>query len=229
MFRGLISFLLLGTALAGCHSRTSPKTLRQQAVTLRAAGESDTAVQLLRQAIKLQRTESRDERAAAADLRRELASWLISLDDIDPAEKLYREALALIETKPSGSVESCINLQTQLAGLCYRQGRLGESANFYHTVLSLETSSLGGDHPDVLGTLSILGGLELKLGHVDIAEQLFRRQLTGAQKFYGNGSRETAAVLENLADTLERGGKIAEAARLNAEAKQIRHKLCDAC
>jgi len=149
----------------------------------------------------------------------------MSADDLAGAEKLYREALALLETAPRGSEAAIINLRTQLAGLCYRQARLDEAADFYHSVLTLEVATLGEGHPDPLGTMSILGGLELKRGKL----ALFRRQLTGVQKLHGAEKRETTSVLDNLADVLEKAGQPAEATRLREEAKRIRHKLCDEC
>jgi len=137
--------------------------------------------------------------------------------------------LMLLETEPRGADEAIINLRTQLAGLCYRQSRLDEAADFYRSVLSLEVSSLGEGHPDPLGTMSILGGLEFKRGKSAEAEALFRRQLAGVQKLHGAEKRETASVLDNLADVLEKAGQPAEATRLRDEAKRIRHKLCDEC
>jgi tetratricopeptide (TPR) repeat protein len=177
----------------------------------------------------LQQTKTRDERSAAADLRRELASLRMAADDLTGAEKLYREALALLEEWPRGADAAIINLRTQLAGLCYRQSRLDEAAEFYRLMLSLEVASLGEGHPDPLGTMSILGGLELKRGKPAEAEALFRRQLKGVQKLHGAEKRETTSVLDNLAEALDKQGQAAEATRLREEAKRIRHKLCDEC
>lgn len=96
-------------------------------------------------------------------------------------------------------------------------------------MLTLEVATLGEGHPDPLGTMSILGGLELKRDKLTEAEALFRRQLTGVQKLHGAEKRETTSVLDNLADVLEKAGQPAEATRLREEAKRIRHKLCDEC
>jgi hypothetical protein len=74
-----------------------------------------------------------------------------------------------------------------------------------------------------------LGGLELKLRHFPLAEQLFQRELIGVQKLYGMEKREVVAVLENLAEVAENSGRTQDAAALRAKAKQIRHKLCDEC
>ena len=145
------------------------------------------------------------------------------------AEKLYREALTLLETAPRGADAAIINLRTQLAGLCYRQSRFDEAADFYRTVLALEVTLLGETHPDPLGTMSILGGLELKRTKFAEAETLFRRQLRGVQQVHGAEKRETASVLDNLADVLEKAGRAAEATRLRGEAARIRRKLCDEC
>ena len=96
-------------------------------------------------------------------------------------------------------------------------------------MLTLEVASLGEHHPDALGTMSILGGLELKRGKLPEAEALFRRQLAGVQKLHGAEKRETTSVLDNLADVLEKAGQTAEASRLRGEAARIRRKLCDEC
>jgi uncharacterized protein HemY len=135
----------------------------------------------------------------------------------------------LLENAPRGSDAAIINLRTQLAGLCYRQSRFDEAAEFYRTVLSLEVALLGETHPDPLGTMSILGGLELKRGKLAEAESLFRRQLRGVQQLHGAEKREVTSVLDNLADVLDKAGQTAEAARLRAEAARIRRKLCDEC
>jgi tetratricopeptide (TPR) repeat protein len=217
------------------HARTErfydriAENYRQNAVAFRAEGKIAQAEEYLAHAIKAQPTGDRDQRSAAADLRRELASLRMSADDLAGAEKLYREALALLEERPVGSDAAIINLRTQLAGLCYRQSRLDEAADLYRTVLKLEVDSLGEDHPDPLGTMSILGGLELKRGKPAEAEALFRRQLKGVQKLHGAEKRETASVLDNLADAAEKQGQTAEAGRLREEARRIRHKLCDEC
>ena len=209
--------------------KNSAEHHRKLAVACRADGKTAEAEEHLRSAISEQPTSNRDDRASAADLHRELASLRISADDVAGAEKLYREALALLETAPRGSDEAIINLRTQLAGLCYRGARLDEAAELYRTVLTLEVATLGEDHPDPLGTMSILGGLELKRGQPAAAEALFRRQLKGVQKLHGAERRETASVLDNLADALDKLGQSAEAARQRDEAKRIRHKLCDEC
>jgi len=205
------------------------ESYRQKAADLRAEGKTALAEEYLAHAIRAQATFTKDERAAAADLRRELASLRMSADDLNGAEKLYREALALLETAPRGTDAAIINLRTQLAGLCYRQSRLDEAADFYRSVLTLEVASLGEHHPDALGTMSILGGLELKRGKLPEAEALFRRQLAGVQKLHGAEKRETTSVLDNLADVLEKAGQTAEASRLRGEAARIRRKLCDEC
>ena len=207
----------------------SAETSRQHSAFYRAKGDTAKAEKYLAAAIIAQSTSGRDNRATAADLRRELASLRMSADDLVGAEKLYREALGLLEEWPRGSDSAIINLRTQLAGLCYRQSRLDEAADFYRSVLSLEVATLGEGHPDSMGTMSILGGLELKRGKPAEAEALFRRQLAGVQKLHGAEKRETTTVLDNLAETLDKQGQAAEATRLREEAKRIRHKLCDEC
>ena len=229
-----ITLILLAIFSAGCRETSltpgvSPEALRQKATACRAEGKPTEAADLLAQAVALQLTKTRDQRSAAADLRRELASLRMAADDLASAEKLYREALALLETAPRGADAAIINLRTQLAGLCYRQSRLDEAAALYRSVLTLEIDSLGEGHPDPLGTMSILGGLELKRGKPAEAEALFRRQLKGVQKLHGAEKRETTSVLDNLAEAMDKQGQTAEATRLREEAKRIRHMLCDEC
>ena len=222
------SALLLGCA--GEAVRPDSERLRQRAVVALANHQTASAQKFLQAALAAEKPAlTRDQRATAADLRRELAGIDVSMDDLRAAERLYREALTLLLHPPAGPTEAIINLRTQLASLCYRQGRLPEAAEFYREVLRLETSSLGTEHPDVRNTLSILGGLELKLGRRTEAEALFRRQLAVAQKLPGAEKREAATALDNLADVLEQSGRSAEATECRSQAKQIRHKLCDEC
>lgn len=216
-------FALLGIA---CES---PEDLRQAATLARAEGKTEVATRLLTRAIVRQPVIGRDERVAGAALRRELGALRLSVDDPVGGERLYREALNLLETEPRGAATAIINLRTQLAGLCYRQARQEEAAELYRTVLNLEIASLGADHPDTLGTMSVLGGLELKRGRWAVAETLFRDQLAGIRRLHGAEKREVASVRENLADVLERAGRGAEAAQERAEAARIRKLLCDEC
>ncbi len=228
------ALILLALLAAGCGETSltpviSPEALRQKAAAQRLEGKQAEAEALLAQAIGLQPVATRDQRATAADLRRELASLRMAADDLAQAEQLYLEALALVETSPRGTDAAIVNLRTQLAGLYYRQSRLDEAARFYRSVLALEITALGVDHPDALGTMSILGGLELKRGNFTEAETQFRRQLTGVQKLHGVEKRESAAILDNLAEVLEKAGQAVPAAKLREEARRIRHKLCDEC
>ncbi len=228
------ALILLALLAAGCGETSlapaiSPEALRQKAAACRLEGKQAEAEALLTQAVRLQPVATRDQRATAADLRRELASLRMAADNLAQAEQLYFEALALVETSPRGTDAAIVNLRTQLAGLYYRQSRLDEAARFYQSVLALEITSLGADHPDVLGTMSIVGGLELKRGNFAAAEAHFRHQLTGVQKLHGVEKRESAAVLDNLAEVLEKAGQAVPATKLREEPPRIRHKLCDEC
>ena len=225
----LLSLLAVGCAETSRTPAINPEALRQKAAACRIEGKQAEAEALLAQAIQLQPIATRDQRATAADLRRELASLRMAADDLARREQLYIEALTLLEDAPRGTDAAIINLRTQLAGLCYRQSRLDDAARLYHSVLALEITSLGANHPDALGTMSILGGLELKRGKFAEAEALFRRQLTGVQKLHGAEKRESAAVLDNLAEVLEKAGQAVPATKLREEARRIRHKLCDEC
>lgn len=221
----LLPVVLFGV---GCAVAPTPESLRREAVSLRAGNDIGAAQAALRRAILLQSDKTADDRAALADLWRELAALHNSAGENTEAEDAYRQALRLVAADLSRA-EAATNLRTQLAGLCYRQSRLQEAADLYHRVLQEEEKRLGVEHPDVLDTLSILAGLELKLRHLDQAELLFRRQLAGVTKLHGEEKRETASVLDNLADVAEQSGRKDEAAELRAKAARIRHKLCDEC
>ncbi|MFM7743896.1 MAG: hypothetical protein ACKO8X_10490, partial [Verrucomicrobiota bacterium] len=78
----LLACLVVGCAETRPEPAVSPEALRQRAAALRAAGKTEESARLYVQAIGTQRTDTRDGRAAAADLRRELASLRISADDL---------------------------------------------------------------------------------------------------------------------------------------------------
>lgn len=225
----LLAAVLLCIGCAGRRDEVSAaESLRRQAAELRARNEINQAETLLLQAVERQGESTADERAARRDLFAELGSLQSSAGRAAAAEQSYRQALALA-LRDNRRPEVTIHLRTQLAGLCYRRAAYQEAADLYHQVLAEEQALLGPEHPDVLGTLSILGGLELKLRHLDQAERLFRRQLAGVQKAYGAEKREVSSVLDNLADVAEMSGRNEEARELRAKAAQIRHKLCDEC
>ena len=121
------------------------------------------------------------------------------------------------------------NTETQLAGLYYRQRDFATAARLYRHALQLEIERLGIQHPDVLGLMSILASLELKLQHPETAERILRLQLSGSERVYGVDRRESATIFVNLAEALDAQGKPAEAKKLREKAQEIRHKLCDEC
>ena len=77
---------LLALLVAGCGGPSapavSPEALRQQAAVCRAEGRPDEAASLLTEAVRAQPTANRDQRTAAADLRRELAFLSVAGDDL---------------------------------------------------------------------------------------------------------------------------------------------------
>ena len=222
--RGLSLVLLL---LAGCAA--DPSGLRKEAVALRAEGRITEATAAYGRLIASLEGEDRDSRTARADALRELGGMHASFGEPDVAERSYRKALEIAEASPRLSSASIINLHSQLAALSYRAGRNAEAVVRYETVLELERSSLGEDHPDVLSTLGILSGLHMKCDRPDRAEPLLRRQLALTERIHGPARRESATALDRLAEALARLGKTAEAAALRAKASEIRKKLCDEC
>lgn len=163
------------------------------------------------------------------DALRELGGMHASFGDPREAERAYGEALLTAEADPRLPEESIINLRAQLAALSYRAGRNGEAAERYEVVLRMEQAALGGDHPDVLATMSILAGVLMKAGEVGRAEPLLRRQLELTARIHGPTRRESAAVMDRLAEALSRLGKETEATQLRRNAEAIRKKLCDEC
>ena len=101
-----LALILLALLAAGCGETSltpviSTEALRQKAAAQRLEGKQAEAEALLIHAIGLQPVATRDQRATAADLRRELASLRMAADDLVRAEQLYLAALALLEEVPS--------------------------------------------------------------------------------------------------------------------------------
>lgn len=84
----------------------------------------------------------------------------------------------------------------------------------YAEAIALEEVRLGRDHDDILGLLSIQAGLELKMGHAKAAEGLLRRELDTITRTRGMDRRETASVMDHLAEALSQQDRKAEAAEL---------------
>ncbi len=145
------------------------------------------------------------------------------------AEYAYRDCIETMRATPAPDAEAFANCLVQLAGVCYRLNDYAHATAAYAEAIALEEVRLGRDHDDILGLLSIQAGLELKMGHAKAAEGLLRRELDTITRTRGVDRRETASVMDHLAESLSLQDRKAEAAELRQKAKEIRHKLCDEC
>ncbi len=145
------------------------------------------------------------------------------------AAKAYVLYLDTLSEDPARDPETYANGLTQLAGCYYRLKFFAPAAARYREAIAFESARLGREHPDVEGLLSILAGVELRLGRPKEAERIQRDLLAAEYRRHGRGRREAATILFNLADALEAQGRTAESADCRQEAKDIRHKLCDEC
>jgi tetratricopeptide (TPR) repeat protein len=120
--------------------------------------------------------------------RANLGRMLLSRGKLDEAEPLIRKA---IELDPNKGMP-----HRMLGEILYRRGRSEESASQYHRALEI--------NPQDYGSLSGLGILCTQIGKTAEAESWFRKGINAA------GERDSFTLL-NLADTLMRQGRCAEA------------------
>jgi CHAT domain-containing protein len=161
-----------------------------------------------------------------------LARNYMDLQSYNQAQQLLIQALAIQESRPGtpGIVETL----DALSLLYERQAMFGEAEPYLKRALSIRSSFLGSDHPDVVENLSALGFVYFKLSETDRAiEQyenavqiLMRRRASNALSPSTPAAQQASSEASRKREVLENYVRIAYAAseRDAGKAPELREK-----
>ncbi len=165
-------------------------------------------------------------RLAVADpvrlgLENNLAGLYKDLGRLDEAEPLLERALATLESSDGAPAERAI-AGLNLAEVQRLQGRPAEAAPRYRRALEQARSALGDGHPDLVLFLNQRAVCEQELGHLPLADSLYRETGRIVESALGSTHPLMAQNLGDLARLRLASGHAGEADSLLTRAIHLR-------
>ncbi len=159
------------------------------------------------------------ERKSAGEESPRLASTLIDLGSLYMNERRYpeadaslREALGIYRALDHPDAADALRI---LGVSLTHQERYPEAERQLEEALAFSTSKLGRTHQVTMTTLGNLGEVQMRLGHLEIAEKNLRDALAGIEALYGTDADNRRAPLNPLGELLRLRGRVDDAAQLH--------------
>jgi len=165
-----------------------------------------------------------------------LAATLISLaglsevrGETDQAREMYAEALVVFRQAKGGRNNfAAVPTMNNLARLLKDANKLADADSMYRDALRIVERATRSDPakhaPDLVATLSNLGGLSRRKGQLEEAGTLYSKAVAVCSRHYGDEHPATAACSNNLAGLRMQQGQLKEAQAHYASALQITEK-----
>ncbi|MBI5434074.1 MAG: serine/threonine protein kinase [Planctomycetes bacterium] len=173
-------------------------SLRGQGQFAYQVGEFEHAVELLAEALRINRAAGPNRHAEVDSVANDLAACLRNLGRAEEAEALHREALALRRADGDGSLPVAESLNN-LAIVHQGRGELDLAITELREALAIRGEIFGDEHPLTLQTLSNLAAILWRKGEHDEARLAMRRAETGYRALSGDGEEGLGSVLSSLA------------------------------
>ena len=188
-------------------------------------GETETALDLLRESLVLHREGSPDSGSETAETLASLGRGLAVAGELREAEGRLREALALLEGQlPPVREETYATCLAELGGVLLRSSEYPEAERHLRRSLAIRRR-LAPDSRHLGETLTELGGLLWLQGELDEAEALLDEALTLYGALHPTGHPGIADALQNRAFIHAMHGE-RDAARASIErALEMRRRL----
>lgn len=145
---------------------------------------------------------------AVAITRSNLAGILAQTNRVSEAIEHYREALEVYRASPDTNPVAAAVVGSNLASLLARADRTEEARPLSHSALATMREQFEAPHPQLVGTLSVLGVVERRRGDHDAAEAAYLEALEMSRQLYGESSEACATLLYNLASLEEARGNL---------------------
>ena len=197
--------------------------MRNLAGLMHAAGDSDEAEQLLRQAIALQQ-QVLDQHPHLAETLHDLGWLLNDQGRFDEAEEAFQKALSIGRLSLSEDHPQIRNYLTALAILYGADGRQEEALAMHRTVLELDLRSEGGDRY-LITTYNNIAYSLMELERPEEAEEMYRKAILIGESEWPDGSRQLATCLNNLGRCCRQMGRMDEALAHFERALEMRQQV----
>ncbi|MCB9892152.1 MAG: serine/threonine protein kinase [Planctomycetes bacterium] len=199
------------------------ETLELMATTHRDAGNVDTGIEIMHQAMDL--LEQSGERKMRGSMATNLASLLLDKGNTEEAEALLREALRQgIKIYPPDH-PLLIKRYNNLALLLARTGRVEEAAPLMKRAVEIGDLRKGAANPDHGRALLNMGNVHAMKRELPEAIEYWERATVVMEESLGPRHKEVAMALENIAEALEQLGKDEERAKLlRSRVREIRSR-----
>ena len=146
-----------------------------------------------------------------------LAGTYRSLGQLKEAAELHEKVLDARQRTLGMEHPDTLTSMNNFAGTYRSLGQLKEAAELHEKVLDARQRTLGMEHPNTLNSMYNLAATYWDLSRSEDAIHLFQAELTGCRKRYGAQHDYTICRFMNLIRKCREGGRLEEAARLEAE------------
>jgi len=216
--------LALGCCLGSRQAASAPwRDLINQAESLAAVGEADSANTLLDEAISSALNEYADSGTTVeVRLNREGITERHFFSSIAEAESLYSTAASIKESIAGGNDAGLAQILYDLAGIYLQQRKYSDAASLYERTSRITEVASGSRHPDFARALLGIAESERCLRKYDEAESLYIRSTAILEEVSGKDHPEVARSINGLAVLCYEMGRLAEAESLNTRALAIR-------
>ena len=150
-----------------------------------SAGDSEKALEQLREAAQLLADSNADETTQHASIKHDIGVMLIQRGDLDAAQSILEEVRGARTRLMGGDHPDLAVTLKELAGIARQLNRSDEAESLYLEALRINESMLGPDHPETANNLNSLAVFYRGLGNDARALDFARRALNGAQRAYG--------------------------------------------
>ncbi len=194
---------------------------------LRDTGQISKAEKPIRSALEVFEEKLGSEHLDALCCRLDLAKWLLDAGNPAGAEAASGFILRTIETWTDENQRHILltaALDTYGRALQH-QGQLDEAEPILRTVLEIEESRKGPEHPHTLISVNNLARLLESKGDLAEVEPLYRRALEATERVLGPEHPHTLTSVNNLAHLLGSKGDFAEAEPLNRRALETSERV----
>ena len=192
-----------------------------------SAAEMEEALGNTAAAIKLNEDGIQKMRAAPAEYAKQLINALVALarlqdrDSHEVAMASLAEARRMAMELHGADSLSMALLHAQTATTLSVFGEYEASVKEFRAAIDIYESKVGRDHGTTITALNNLGYLYLHTGQLERAELLFGDLVERSVQNYGSENRVVANAYQNLAGTIGRQGRFAEAIPLHRKAFDI--------
>lgn len=208
----------LQTRDSGSSELTEAATLSKSAVQLFLEGKYQEALPLARRALEIREKALSPTDDQLISSQRNLAEIYVALGKYGDARELFERVMKSLE-QSAADQPSLAEILERLAVVQFALGYSVKTEELYKRALAINEIALGGEHPRVAGSISLLAEFYQFTGELKKAEPLYKRLLAIREK----SSSPTATG--KLRETADQYGCLLRKLQRDDEAKELRARV----